>query len=84
MIGDTHFDGEAARKAGIPFIGVLCGGSSERQLTDAGAIAIYKDPADLLIHYATSPICQPIGLRQEALAAAGAPPRAFKFGTGDD
>jgi HAD superfamily hydrolase (TIGR01549 family) len=56
VIGDTHFDGEAARKAGIPFIGVLCGGSSERQLRDAGAIAIYKDPADLLIHYATSPI----------------------------
>ena len=61
VIGDTHFDGEAARKAGIPFIGVLCGGSSQRQLTDAGAIAIYKDPADLLIHYATSPICQSIG-----------------------
>jgi beta-phosphoglucomutase-like phosphatase (HAD superfamily) len=57
VIGDTHFDGEAARKAGIPFIGVLCGGSSERQLTDAGAIAVYKDPADLLIHYSTSPIC---------------------------
>jgi phosphoglycolate phosphatase-like HAD superfamily hydrolase len=60
----THFDGEAARKAGIPFIGVLCGGSSERQLTDAGALAIYKNPAHLLIHYATSPICQPIGSRQ--------------------
>jgi beta-phosphoglucomutase-like phosphatase (HAD superfamily) len=64
VIDDTHFDGQAARKAGIPFIGFLCGGSSERQLTDAGAIAIYKDPADLLIHYATSPICQPISCRQ--------------------
>lgn len=76
VIGDTHFDGEAARKAGIPFIGVLCGGSSERQLTDAGAIAVYKDPADLLIHYATSPICQPIVGRQEALDAPAALPNA--------
>ena len=68
---DTNKDGQlddqereaakAARKAEIPFIGVLCGGSSQRQLTDAGAIAVYKDPADLLIHYATSPICQSIG-----------------------
>ena len=66
VIGDTHFDGEAARKAEIPFIGVLCGGSSERQLTDAGAIAIYKDPADLLINYATSPICQPMVGRQDS------------------
>jgi HAD superfamily hydrolase (TIGR01509 family) len=74
VIGDTHFDGEAARKAGIPFIGVLCGGSSERRLTDAGAIAVYKDPADLLIRYATSPICQPIGGRQEALDAPAALP----------
>jgi hypothetical protein len=66
----------AARKAGIPFIGVLCGGSSERRLTDAGAIAVYKDPADLLIHYATSPICQPIVGRQEALDAPAALPSA--------
>ena len=58
MIGDTHYDGEAARKAGIPFIGVFCGGSSQRQLLEAGAIAIYKDPADLLTHYYTSPIAK--------------------------
>jgi beta-phosphoglucomutase-like phosphatase (HAD superfamily) len=30
VIGDTHYDGEAARKAGIPFIGVLCGGSETK------------------------------------------------------
>jgi HAD superfamily hydrolase (TIGR01509 family) len=65
VIGDTHYDGEAANKAGIPFIGVLCGGSSERQLREAGAVAIYKDPADLLIRYSASPICQ-AGVSREA------------------
>jgi HAD superfamily hydrolase (TIGR01509 family) len=69
VIGDTLFDGEAARKAKISFIGVLCGGSSAQQLAEAGAIAIYKDPADLLTQYATSPICQPTGNRQEAVEA---------------
>jgi HAD superfamily hydrolase (TIGR01509 family) len=50
VIGDTRFDGEAARKAGMRFIGVLCGGSSERELKAAGAVAIYKDPEDLLMN----------------------------------
>src|SRR3954465_6853410 len=30
VVGDSRYDGEAAREAGMPFIGVLCGGSSER------------------------------------------------------
>jgi HAD superfamily hydrolase (TIGR01509 family) len=48
VIGDTRYDGEAACAAGIPFIGVLCGGNSEGELRKAGAIGVYKDPADLL------------------------------------
>jgi hypothetical protein len=32
---------------------------------EAGAIAIYKDPEDLLIHYSTSPICRAIVGREE-------------------
>ena len=50
VIGDTKYDGEAARAADIPFLGLLCGGSSEEDLDRSGAIAIYRDPADLLIH----------------------------------
>jgi HAD superfamily hydrolase (TIGR01549 family) len=46
VVGDTKYDGEAARRAGIPFIGVLSGGSSKEELEDAGAIALYRDPAD--------------------------------------
>jgi HAD superfamily hydrolase (TIGR01549 family) len=50
VIGDTRYDGEAAFKAGMPFIGLLCGGSSERELKAARAVAIYKDPEDLLVN----------------------------------
>jgi HAD superfamily hydrolase (TIGR01549 family) len=52
VVGDTKYDGEAARQAGIPFIGVLCGGSSKHELEGSGAVAIYRDPADLLEHWA--------------------------------
>lgn len=51
VVGDTKYDGEAARLARIPFIGLLCGGSSREDLERAGAIAIYRDPADFLAHW---------------------------------
>ena len=50
VIGDTPYDAEAAAKVGIRTIGVLCGGFSENDLRQAGCIAIYKHPADLLAH----------------------------------
>jgi phosphoglycolate phosphatase-like HAD superfamily hydrolase len=50
-VGDTRFDIEAARKAGLTTIAFLCGGTSGTILRDAGAIAIYRDPADFLAHY---------------------------------
>lgn len=54
MLGDTRFDVESARESGVAVIGVRCGGSSDHDL--AGAIALYNDPEDLLIHLATSPL----------------------------
>jgi len=50
------YDAEAAGKAGMRTIGVLCGGFSEETLRKAGCIAIYKDPADLLARYDESPL----------------------------
>ena len=50
-VGDTKFDVEAAGKAGLKTIGFLCGGTAESVLREAGAIAIYRDPADFLAHY---------------------------------
>jgi phosphoglycolate phosphatase-like HAD superfamily hydrolase len=56
VVGDTPYDIEAARKIGAATVALLCGGFSEAALHEAGAIAIYRDPADLLDHYAHSPI----------------------------
>ena len=50
-VGDTRFDTEAAAKAGMATIALLCGGTAENVLRKAGAIAIYRDPADVLAHY---------------------------------
>lgn len=56
VVGDTPYDAEAAAKAGLRTIGLLCGGWLEADLRAAGCIAVYKDPADLLKNYDTSPL----------------------------
>ncbi|KQT84703.1 HAD family hydrolase [Methylobacterium sp. Leaf465] len=58
VIGDTPYDAEAAGKAGLPTIGVLCGGFPEADLSASGCIALYKDPQDLLDGYAASPLAR--------------------------
>jgi HAD superfamily hydrolase (TIGR01549 family) len=58
VVGDTPYDAEAAGKANLRTIGVLCGGFPEAELRAAGCIAIYQDPADLLARYDTSPLAQ--------------------------
>jgi phosphoglycolate phosphatase-like HAD superfamily hydrolase len=55
MVGDAPWDVMAAAKAGVKTIAVLCGGFPEDELRAAGAIAIRRDPADLLAHYEESP-----------------------------
>jgi HAD superfamily hydrolase (TIGR01549 family) len=55
-VGDTPYDAEAARKAGILAAGVLCGGFPEKDLRAAGCMAIYQDPADILTHYESGPL----------------------------
>jgi HAD superfamily hydrolase (TIGR01509 family) len=56
VVGDTPYDAEAALKAGVRTIGVLSGGFSEEDLREAGCVRIYKDAADLLANYDTSPL----------------------------
>jgi HAD superfamily hydrolase (TIGR01509 family) len=48
FIGDTVWDVEACRKAGVPCIGVLSGGIGRDELTSAGAAEVYPGPAELL------------------------------------
>jgi HAD superfamily hydrolase (TIGR01509 family) len=47
MIGDSVWDIEAARKAGMPAIAVRSGGFGDDELQEAGAVAIYDTPGDL-------------------------------------
>lgn len=55
-VGDSPYDAEAAAKAGITPVGVLCGGFPEADLRRAGCVAIYRDPADVLARLAGSPL----------------------------
>lgn len=48
FVGDTVWDVKACQRAGVRCIGVRSGGIAETDLLDAGAVAIYADPADLL------------------------------------
>lgn len=49
-IGDTVWDVQAAKRAGIRCIAVTCGGIGEAALREEGATEVWKDPADLLAH----------------------------------
>jgi HAD superfamily hydrolase (TIGR01509 family) len=53
-IGDTPYDAEAAGKAKIATIGVLCGGFTESSLRQAGCAEIYPGPAALFARFANS------------------------------
>ena len=53
-IGDTPYDAEAAAKAGIDTIGVLCGGFPERSLRQAGCVEIFRGPATLFARFQDS------------------------------
>jgi HAD superfamily hydrolase (TIGR01509 family) len=56
MVGDAVWDAIAARRSGIPCIGLLSGGIAEEQLRDAGALEVYPDAAALLGKLRTSAI----------------------------
>ncbi len=47
MVGDTPWDVEAARRAGVGTLAVLTGGFSEQELRDAGAVEVFESVAEL-------------------------------------
>jgi HAD superfamily hydrolase (TIGR01509 family) len=57
-LGDTPYDARAAGKIGIRVIGLTCGGWKRDDLREAGCIEVYQDPADLLLHFADSPLAR--------------------------
>ncbi|MEE7504324.1 HAD family hydrolase [Methylobacterium mesophilicum] len=56
VVGDTPYDAEAAAKAGLRTVGLLCGGFPEADLRAAGCVAIFRDPQDLLDRFSQSPL----------------------------
>ncbi len=56
VVGDSPYDAEAAGRAGLRTIGVLCGGFLEAELRETGCVALFRDPADLLARYDNSPL----------------------------
>jgi HAD superfamily hydrolase (TIGR01509 family) len=53
LLGDTPYDLEAAKRAGVNSIAVRSGGWGDVDLKTA--LVVYNDVADLLLHYAQSP-----------------------------
>ena len=50
VIGDSIWDMIAAARCGALGIGLLSGGYGQEELERAGALRVYDDPADMLIH----------------------------------
>ncbi|HEX8708091.1 MAG TPA: HAD family hydrolase [Pyrinomonadaceae bacterium] len=69
VVGDTPYDAEAAGKIRLRTIGMLCGGFPETELSAAGCLAVYRDPADLLARYDDSLIGR--GAEEQEAKVAG-------------
>jgi HAD superfamily hydrolase (TIGR01509 family) len=61
FVGDTVWDVEAARRAGVVCVALLTGGISRSELIEAGAVAVYRDTAELLRGLRESPLSQVFG-----------------------
>jgi HAD superfamily hydrolase (TIGR01509 family) len=56
MVGDTPWDCEAARRAGVETVCVLTGGFSEQELRDAGAAAVFESIEELRARLDETPL----------------------------
>ena len=48
MVGDAAWDAESARRAGVHFVGLRCGGAADAQLLQAGALWVEDNPRQLI------------------------------------
>ena len=56
MLGDTPWDCEAAKRAGVETVALMTGGFSEQELTDAGAVNVFESLPDLLERIEETPL----------------------------
>ena len=50
VVGDSIWDMLAAARCRALGVGLLCGGYGQEELQRAGALRVYEDPRDLLVH----------------------------------
>jgi HAD superfamily hydrolase (TIGR01509 family) len=55
-VGDSVWDVQAARAAGIGCVAVETGGFSQHELGEAGAIRVYRDVQEILDQFFTGPL----------------------------
>jgi HAD superfamily hydrolase (TIGR01509 family) len=55
-VGDSIWDVQAARAAGIGCVAVETGGFSQHELSEAGALQVYRDVDELRQQFRTSPL----------------------------
>ena len=67
MVGDSVWDVEAAKRAGLPTLAVLTGGFSEAELREAGAAQVVESIAELRIDAQSLS-----GAARQGIAGAGA------------
>jgi HAD superfamily hydrolase (TIGR01509 family) len=56
MVGDSTWDCESAKRAGVETVGVLMGGFSEQELLDAGASCVFDSLVALRRDLASTPL----------------------------
>jgi len=56
LVGDSTWDCESAKRAGVPTTGVLMGGFSEQELLDAGAACVFDSLVALRRDLASTPL----------------------------
>jgi phosphoglycolate phosphatase len=61
LVGDAVWDVKAAKAADVSAIGLLCGGFGEAELRDAGAVAVFESPQDLVEHFEDSGLPDHVG-----------------------
>ena len=58
MVGDSTWDCEAAKRAGLETIGVLTGGFSEQELLEAGAACVFRSLPELRERLGDTPLAR--------------------------
>jgi HAD superfamily hydrolase (TIGR01549 family) len=56
MVGDSTWDCESAKRAGVPVLAVLTGGFGEQELLDAGAVAVFHSLVHLREELENTPL----------------------------